>query len=100
MSVTQENNSYNEKHESSFDYCPCCDEFTDLDQHHWSYKPEVTVRLCRDCHDYVHAGQYVEEQGENWQQQCLERLAMLDAVNNPGQGRIRERFNVPETIQL
>lgn len=100
MSATEESNSITDKFESSFDYCPACGEFTDLDVHHWSYKPEVTVRLCRDCHDYIHAGQFVEEQGDDWQEECLERLAMLDAIHNPATGRLRERFNVPETIRL
>jgi nitrate/TMAO reductase-like tetraheme cytochrome c subunit len=36
--------------------CPLCHEkVTHLDEHHWQYKPEVTVFLCRACHDYIHS---------------------------------------------
>jgi len=36
--------------------CPLCGEKSDsLDTHHWEYDPEITVQLCRSCHDHIHA---------------------------------------------
>jgi hypothetical protein len=83
---------------SNRDECPCCHSVKDLDEHHWSYSPEVTVDICRSCHVYLHDNKRVREQGENWQQECLERLAMLDAIHNPGEGRLLNRYNIPENI--
>lgn len=100
MSIsTQSHESEIVKELSNHAECPACGDVTDLDEHHWQYEPtEITVWICRSCHQYIHDDNRVREQGDDWQEECLERLAMLDACNNPGTGRLRERFNIPESI--
>lgn len=83
---------------SNQDVCPCCHSVTDLEPHHWSYEPEVTIGLCRSCHLYIHNNRRVREQGDDWQQECIERLAMLDAMNGGASGDLRDRYNIPDSI--
>lgn len=79
--------------------CPCCNSVKDLEPHHWQYHPtEITIDICRSCHKYIHNNRRVREQGENWQQECMERLSMLDAMNGGASGDLREKFNIPDSI--
>jgi len=80
--------------------CPCCGNIKDLDKHHWQYQPvEVTVEICRDCHRYIHKDRRVREQGDDWQQECIERLAILDSIYNKGtRADLREQYNIPDSI--
>lgn len=87
---------------SNQDECPCCGTVTDLEEHHWEYRKSdgenATTWICRDCHLYIHNNQRATEQGDDWQQQCIERLAMLDAVNGGATADLREKYNIPDSI--
>lgn len=97
MSISTQSNDVVEL--SNHAECPVCGAVADLEPHHWMYEPEeITTEICRGCHVYIHDDQRVREQGEDWQQECFVRLAILDSIHNPCQGRLRERFNVPDSI--
>jgi hypothetical protein len=56
--------------------CPVCGSSeSGLDEHHWQYEPECTVKICRQCHTRVHQGQWSQygKQIIGWQAQ--EKLA-------------------------
>lgn len=36
--------------------CRICNEGGDLYAHHYSYKPERTILICKECHQEIHRG--------------------------------------------
>ena len=88
---------------SNHDECPSCGTVTDLEEHHWKYRnpdgENATTWICRSCHLYIHNNQRASEQGDNWQQECVERLAMLDAMHNTAAtADLRSKYNIPDDI--
>ena len=86
-------------------HCPLCDEEkTDLDFHHWVYKPEVGCYLCSECHVHVHGeGENIPSKDEAWKQNTVENLVQRHLKVHPKMvdaERIYERYNIPDTFRV
>jgi len=85
---------------SNRDECPVCGDVKDLEPHHWSYEPEITIDICRDCHKFIHDDKRVREQSDDWQEECVRRIAVLDVMHNDLETEdYREKYNIPDSIK-
>lgn len=86
--------------------CPLCREIPDdgLDFHHWSYRPEVGVEICRDCHDEIHLhGDATPTNDRRWFKDALKRLVELHETYHGearSAGELIDRYNVPDDIGI
>ena len=56
-------------------YCYFCDSGDNLVEHHITYSPEVTVTLCKSCHNKIH---FVMKQQQEVEKQRLKSFTELE----------------------
>jgi len=84
--------------------CPLCEQRSNLDFHHWTYRPERGVYLCRPCHNYIHrpdGARPSEASGDDWLFPATQRLVErhIRKINSqPLKDEILTRYGIPDDV--
>lgn len=90
--------------------CPICltKSPTNIDFHHWNYKNDTGVHICRSCHNQIHDGMRAREQtaespsGESWKVTASNNLVCLhEKHHGPVESwdYIFDLYNLPDEPQ-
>jgi len=91
-------------HTDNYGKCPLCGSRTTLDFHHWTYRPERGIYLCRDCHSYIHepkGARPSESSGDAWLIKATEQLIYRhreEVEKYPTLSEVMGRYDIPDDV--